>query len=1280
MLNIRGLLLAGIDSFGRLSSEKWNLLVRAVRELQEIGDYGMTVEKFQKLLQKYASPMFLSKQKDDFTRFLIYFYSGLIADKFIKSNDFKHGQWGKDDNGRDRNDGVGFSIFKDDVNTWTIELDYAIIRQLLRAKELYTEKAHIGQVSNQTVFLVGLQTLGNILLGEYAEGVQGGILTPDGDAELRKLVTRGLAKLAELYVVGDSTFGGSLSSVEFISSFLGGKGWAIQKKTRINAAGVEEEYYTLEIDSVTVRETLRVYEMIISQLRGEFDNYVFAAMMEVHHYDAATGKVWLSTEGGRIKAVSFRQGDYIKVQQFQPGNDVVSGGDGYITKTYELIVTDSGTGGQEDENGDRLDWVTFKNFTTSMENETAASLITKKDTFVRIDNETDPERKGLMQIITVGPNTPYQDVFYGLKTDPNDALKLRLGNLQGVRTDIFGWLESYGAYVPNFYGVGKMFNRQTGESLNSSIEITRERLKSVYTETTFNISDEENFLKNGFFTKDLENWTVCATDGGAAPSGLSTGVINSGDGTPLMVNGAVLSYQSRLTAEVTDYDGMRVLHLLGMGVYQSFTDIKANETHKENKSDNDQNEGYTQTKDVANRLYLGIRILPVTTGTLKVQFMRQSGSVIAEWSKQLNASREWQLEQTMDSDASPWAYTGQQGRMIVSYTGNCYVRFVALRTDPVVNSRETYETMIEQTSRRITLEAAKQTADLNREVARIDIAYNKITSTVTNNWDRTKTAFEKLGADLTKSGEELAAQYGILATFKAQTDATILSVAANFDEAGNIKAGSKVRQEFNNISSTVTNNWEAADLAFQALGLSWDSNKEEYDSASYATWKTQTDSRTASWAAAFDTNGKLARYSEVVQGYDALTTRLTDFTKDNYSTVLQKCGIISGSVQSYDAKLSSKADTSALDNYEPKVNWTDKLSGYATGSDLTQTSNSLTAKIQKVAQKGIAITETEWELGNTTNENQGQQWGASMKTNSNTKLRTKRLIGVTTLTRITLNSNYRAGFVYFDKNEKVTAQEWSGWKSPDSNGLISVGAASNVAYVIILIKRSNDGNISTSEVVDAEIGISSDTVVTQGEISLFLEDKDSVTISHAKVSADCLDFHFTKSTSFYANGTEVMNLDTHGNLWIKGDYAGGNITGNIAIGTGTKRMYIEPTETGARLIGKDGDNTTLVLGFYSFNGQIISLLQVNRVVCEGVTTNMLDGSGLSDNELRLYSLGNISGGLQYKHVVILRTVDGALDFRVTDGGETGCMWPTSSSSVKVGGVYRDGDVLKVRTS
>ena len=1129
MINVRGLLTAGLDSFGRVSSEKWNTLVRAVRELQNMDKRGsgetsgvtssVTLENFQSLLKRYGESLFLSKQHEDETSYLLKILGGAIFDMFLKSTEFKLGNWTTDDDGVEHNDGKGFSIWENIVDDWIMEIDYATVRHLLRAKELYTQTAHIGEVTNQTVFKIGLQTLGNILIGRYAEGVQGGIITPEGHVEIATLITRGLAKLQELFVVNDSTFGGNLSSIEFISSFLGGKGWSIQKKTRINAAGVEEEYYQLEIDSVTVRETLRVYEMVVSQLRGEFDNYVFAAMMEVHHYDPETKKVWLTTESGRIKAVPFKQGDYIKVQQYQAGNDVVSGGDGYITKSYELIITDSGTGGQEDENGDRLDWVTFKNFTTSIDEGTPETVIQKKDTFVRIDNETDPERKGLMQIITVGPNTPYQDVYYGMKTDPNDALKLRTGNLQGIRTDLFGWLEGYGAYLPNVYAVGKFYNRQTGESLNTSIEITRERLKSVYSETVFNIKDEDNFLKNGFFVRDMESWTKCNVDGSAASDDVQPEVINSGDGTPLMVNGAILAYMNRMTSEVTDYDGIKVLHLLGMGVYQDFDDITANSTHKANKSDDEESEDYTEMKDVADTLYMGVRMIALSAGTLSVSFVRSNGQTIASWSEQMNASREWTLVQARDSENQPWAYTGKQGRMILSYTGECYIRFVALRTDPIVNSKETYETLFEQTSRHITLRAMKLTDDLNKAVADFTIKYNSITQTVSNNWDVTKGAFDQMGVDISKRDQELEAQYGILATWKQQTDSTIISVAANFDSDGNIKSGSKVDQTFQSVITTVNDNWDAADLAFRTLtdGLNTEvGNREALENAYHATWVYQNDTLLSLMAAEFDANGKIKGYADLKIQVNNISTTVTNNKTASDAAFRTLTDSLNAEISNREALENAYHATWVYQNdhllslMAAEFNADGTIKGYA---DLKVQVNNMSTTVtdnKTAADRALSSLNTKY---NNLDDSLDDLW---------------------------------------DYAEEIDGEQTDSatWISQNKN-----------KWSVVAASFDSDGTVKAS-----------------GKVGLYVSDK----LSTFEVDADNIKFTTFEWSVKNPSNQEIFHLDSDGNLTIAGKFHG-EFDNTVTIGTGTKKMYIEPTYDGARLVGKDGSTTKLTLGFWSVN-------------------------------------------------------------------------------------------------
>lgn len=755
------------------------------------------------------------------------------------------------------------------------------------------DEVTFNSVTNKPSFLQGLYTYGSIILGDYIKGLQGGIITEEAFAELKDLWVREHAKIGDgsihhdaagrplpaLEVDGDTVFSGNLSSPEFISGFLSGLGWAIQKKEFVNSVGVTETKYSLEIDNLTVRNTLRVFEMIISQLRGENDNYVFAAMMEVDHYDPLTGKVWLSTNSGK-SYMNFRKGDYIMVQRFQPGNDYKSGGDGYIVKSYELVVLDCGSGGEKDpkdENGDRLDWVRFKNFTTQMvfDDEDPAHgdvdyvgtyhseeeideidepvfmgperLIAKGDTFCRIDNETDPERKGLMTITSVGPSTPYMDIMYGRKTDPTHALKSRIGNLEGIRSQQFGWLQGFGAYINNLYAVGSLFNSQTGESYESRIEATKESMKMLYRETLYDINESDNKLSNGFFQKGLDDWSVVDVDGDDLPSepevecgekytdpdtgketvdwflkdatgeeevdgmtvsdGSSVEVDGDEMSVPLLFNGQVI-VQKRLVAELTTVEGVQVLHLCNAGISQDFSVVKPNFAHKKltvddeefevptkpenrqpnyeegtykywenerrdmlrelwpqasdeaiedmlhwdssinwikehlgigNSSIKEQVDYLSSTEDEMDRLYLGVRILPLTDGVLRVGFLGKGEMWSIGKGVSVNCTKDvkWSTVSKCDhpEDDESWYFPAdidevrKQGRFLVSYSGECYIRFVVLQNDPIDENEHEYETLFEQNARRIRMQAKFD----DQQFADWTIQYNAIAQRVTDN-------------------------------------------------------------------------------------------------------------------------------------------------------------------------------------------------------------------------------------------------------------------------------------------------------------------------------------------------------------------------------------------------------------------------------------------------------------------------------------------------------------------------------------------------------------------
>lgn len=899
------------------------------------------------------SDKFLSKTEEDETEFLIRFLGGIVFDKFVNSDEFIKGNWvavtdpdtGEPvldpDTGEQmyQNDGIGAGLTKDG-SVWTLEVDEVVARLLVRARRIIAEQAQIGKVTNQTVFKMGLRALGDILLGNYIEGrdpdeQDGGKLTPYGYADIKELFTRLKAVIGNgliteetepgvfvrepsLTVNGDTAFSDWLSSFNFESGFPFGKGWAIKSFQYTNPAGQTETKWSLEIDNVTVRNILRVYEMIISQLMGENDNYIFAAMMEVDHYDPITGKVWLSTNGGKTYN-SFRVGDCIMVQRYQPGNTAASGGDGYITKMYELVISEVGTGGDgdpTDENGDRLDWVKFVNFTTPMVNDDPTppedyhgtyyteeeldalraqikqqhpawdknqveaylqsllmlpeQLIAKGDTFCRVDNLYDPERKGVVQINSVGPDAPYMDVRYGTKTDPNNSLKVRVGNLNGIRSELFGgWLQGYGVYDINNYSVGTFVNKQTGERTESRVAISDKEMQINYKETLYDVSDEDNKVTNGFFQNEMEGWDLCHTNGTVLTQSEITQQnkkecvgLEVGD-TPLLINGSILQFSQMVDyAKLSEYDGIQVLHLHNMGVYQKFSLMKANETHEEDATggvgtqpdfekesylywkeqqptwtdtqifakidewvaiNNQRIDTLTSTDDVADKLYCGVRMLPLTEGDLIIKFIPTSGSPMTI-TKHVNAALEWKMIESQDHSASGevWQYDPEHdpnGRFVVSYTGECYIRFIALTNDPISDAKAEYQSWFNINSRRIDLHA-ERTMEGKTEAADLWIQYNAIVSRVTTDEANEKKHMKDLlGITINSDGSYTFPQDWVpvdgkydFSSWRIQTAGRIDDIVSKWDEDGNLKGYSQHTQTADFMRDVIAatsshNNW-----------------------------------------------------------------------------------------------------------------------------------------------------------------------------------------------------------------------------------------------------------------------------------------------------------------------------------------------------------------------------------------------------------------------------------------------------------------------------------------
>lgn len=593
--------------------------------------------------------------------------------------------------------------------------------------------------------------LNGIKIGDFSHNLNGAYIDPSGNAEFGKLLTRLKAILAELQVNGSAEFRGQLSSEDFVSGFVGGKGWAIIKQVVQNALGIEETKYTAEFDNIVVRGTLRVFSMIISQLLGENDNRIFTGMAEVDHYDPATGRVYLQTHDGKFYN-PFRVDDYIMVQQY---NGMPSAENNhYITKHYELIITDAGCGDQSDGEN-RLDWVEFKNF-VSADGRVAYDVISKGDTFTRVDNATDADRKGLIQIITVGAVTPYMDIVYGLKTEPDNYLKGRLGNLKGIHHHLFGWLDGFGELLTNLYAVGDFRLRRTGESVDAKIEMLKAMFATRYSNLRYELTEDDNYLRNATFDETMDGWTV-----------QDDGKVITSNGEALLMNGNTYIADGRI-AGIEQLDGRNVLHIKKSLIRQANALIRKPGTHKEYVplTHNDMTDQWVDVKDT---LYMSIRFYAKTDGTLTIGMSgatSEPGSLPVPATVAVTASMEWQDLQ--------WQGTWDgKGDFVLQYTGDMYVSILSLTDKPLDDFKKEVSTQIIQTAGNIRL-LGTNINNLKGTVTQLGIDLDAAEEQIRIYADK----YDKLNGTVTNLGIRLDAAEGSITNYAALISANETAISA----------------------------------------------------------------------------------------------------------------------------------------------------------------------------------------------------------------------------------------------------------------------------------------------------------------------------------------------------------------------------------------------------------------------------------------------------------------------------------------------------------------------
>lgn len=599
--------------------------------------------------------------------------------------------------------GSGGSISLEDLN-----------RRYLRKDVDDTAKGNILFERNigSSIFLDGLQG-------------KGWRIENDGNAIVENLTAR-----TNIFV------GRSIGSPVFISGFPNGTGWDISSYQRTNSAGTTETKYRLEIDDINVRGKLRAYEFVISQLRGENDNVIFAGMMKVDHYDAAERRLYLDTEEG-VLYNPFRSGDILMVQRF--GGMPTAENDYNVIKQYELRVDEAGIGNLSDGE-DRLDWITFTNFVGDI------SDIAGGDVLTRVDSVADSTRKGIVKVTTIDEiGAPYIDVVYGMKTDPENATRARMGNLTGIRTkhgiDLTG--------VWGIYGSGAYFENSTyildnGNTVEQQFTIINGTLESTIGELRNDMSLEPgNILRNSSFSRDTNYWET-------------GGTVNL-----WAFNGQFIYANDTFISEKDDFagiyqDGSRnVLRIRNSYVLQrnDVMDIPVRE-----EGDEDWTYSFSFFYKV------------LQAGTLTAGF---SGSALY-LSQQLQPTDEYQKL----SKVADW---NEQGDFRISFTGEILIYGVSLFNDALADAVIHLQTQITQNSEKIALTATKEY--VNEETGKIYTKYDSELSVMADEIDLrvTQTEFEE-GTNAVKT--ELESQITVQANSISAISTKVDNINNRIDSAG----------------------------------------------------------------------------------------------------------------------------------------------------------------------------------------------------------------------------------------------------------------------------------------------------------------------------------------------------------------------------------------------------------------------------------------------------------------------------------------------------------------
>lgn len=459
-------------------------------------------------------------------------------------------------------------------------------------------------------------------LGGFKSGIAGGEIDAAGNAELLSVVVRSL-----------------LRSPSFVDGLLG-SGWQLE----MDADGISH----LAVDRLTVRQTMRVLELLVEKVRS------------------VGGELVVSAADGKVSGVDMDAAGQHYLLTFEMGCPFVAGDlvrckveGGAASKSYwvEIASVEGGVA--------RVAASEFGN-----------ALPAVGDECVLMGSTSDPQRQGLILISATDDGQPHIDVMSGVSGKTlAGCLRARMGNLDGIADSWFpadDQPHGYGLYADNAYLRGR-FLLTTGEDVLTKFEVMEGTIRSSVESMRNDFTTGQSFLNNPNFGNGMRYWD---SDNDIAFFTLG--------GKYLWVNGAPYSNKGGY-AGVEYVDGRTVMCINNNYILQKNADFKTRPAYEPGL------DGLLKAKPV----FLTFFYKCTEPGTLVIEFedVDQTG---------FQNFQEFRITQDIAAGEGYRTFEGSglwngTGDFRLSFSGKMYLYMLMLSLDHIEDFVYSHKTLFEQT-------------------------------------------------------------------------------------------------------------------------------------------------------------------------------------------------------------------------------------------------------------------------------------------------------------------------------------------------------------------------------------------------------------------------------------------------------------------------------------------------------------------------------------------------------------------------------------------------------